>query len=210
MQERIEKLIQEIRRKGYLNDQKIEEVLRKTPRHLFVPENLLDEAYDDRPLETKNYQTISQPSVVSIMTKLLDVNTGMNILEIGTGSGWQSAILSKMVFPAKVYSIERHAELVKFAKSNHQKAGINNVEVMFGDGTKGFPEKAPYDRIIITAACKKIPEELVEQLREGGLLVAPVGNDIQTMIVFQKLGNQIIKKSKESGYVFVPLISDSI
>jgi protein-L-isoaspartate(D-aspartate) O-methyltransferase len=139
------------------------------------------------------------------MTEWLDVKDGQKILEIGTGSGWQSAILSYLVGTGDVYSIERHPELVKFAQENLKKLDIDNVHVILGDGSIGYPEESPYDRIIITAACTEIPSPLIEQLDEGGLILAPVGNSSQSLILLQKTSKGMIEIKNQSKYVFVPL-----
>jgi protein-L-isoaspartate(D-aspartate) O-methyltransferase len=151
-------------------------------------------------------QTISQPSVVSRMTELLNVKKGQKILEIGSGSGWQSAILSFLIGNGEVFSIDRHPELVEFAKENLNKLGIPNVNVILGDGSLGLLKKAPFDRIIITAACKKVPPPLFEQLSLDGLLIAPVGEYPQSLILFKKTPQSIIEIKNQPGYVFVPLL----
>lgn len=195
-----------MKRDGFLTQKKVEEAIKNTPRHLFVPKDFVSKAYEDIPLTTKKSQTISQPRVVARMTEWLDVKNGNKVLEIGTGSGWQSAILSKMVGNGKVYSIERLEELAQFARQNHQKAGIKNIEIVCADGTLGYPEKAPFDRIIITAACKKIPQCLLDQLAPGGLLIAPVGEFSQSMTLLRKTESGIVEVKKELEYRFVPLV----
>ncbi|MBI5146400.1 MAG: protein-L-isoaspartate(D-aspartate) O-methyltransferase [Thaumarchaeota archaeon] len=201
-----QRLMAIIKANGFLKDLAVEQAIRTTPRHLFVPDEFIEQAYEDRPLPTKSLQTISQPSVVAKMTELLDVKNNNKILEIGCGSGWQSAILSRLT-GAKIYSIERLPEIVEFAKKNHQKAGIQNVEIIQGDGTLGFAEQAPFDRIMITAACKSIPSPLLEQLNGGGILVAPVGDCyFQDMVVIQKTSDGIKEIRHEPGFIFAPLI----
>jgi protein-L-isoaspartate(D-aspartate) O-methyltransferase len=204
--QRLDNLIIIMKKTGFLNDDKVELAIRKNPRHEFVPISLKEEAYEDKPLSIMKNQTISQPSVVARMTEWLDVKEGQKILEIGCGSGWQTAILSYLVGHGKVYSIERHSELVEFAKKNLDKLGINNVKVILRDGNLGLPEEAPFDRIIITAACKKIPEPLLEQLANDGLIIAPVGEFQQSMIVQKKTSNGIVEIKNQPGYVFVPLL----
>jgi len=205
-EQRNQGLINIIKANGFLKEWAVERAIRVTPRHLFVPDEFVEQAYQDRPLPTKSMQTISQPSVVAKMTELLDVKDNSKILEIGCGSGWQSAILSRLSHN-KIYSIERLPEIVEFARKNHQKADIQNVEIICGDGTLGLPEQAPFDRIIVTAACKKVPQQLLEQLNEGGILVAPVGDYYsQDMTVMQKTNQQAKEIRRIPGFIFAPLI----
>jgi protein-L-isoaspartate(D-aspartate) O-methyltransferase len=208
-QQRLDDLIIIMKKSGFLNDDKVESVIRKIPRHEFVPTSLKEEAYEDIPLSIMKNQTISQPSVVSRMTEWLDVREGQKILEIGSGSGWQTAILSYLVGHGKVYSIERHSELVEFAKKNLDKLGITNVTVILGDGSLGFLEESPFNRIIITAACKKVPEPLLEQLSTNGLLIAPVGEFPQSLVLLKKTSDGIVEIKNQPGYVFVPLLGKS-
>jgi len=199
-------LICHLRNSRFLTDDRVETAFRNIPRHVFVPESELDCAYYNEPLPIMKNQTISQPGVVSRMTEWLDVKNGQNILEIGTGSGWQSAILSYLTDQGTVYSIERHPELVKFAQDNLKKLKIKNVHVILGDGSLGYPKAAPYDRIIVTAACTEIPLPLLEQLNENGLLLAPVGDESQSLILLQKTAKGIVEIKNQSSYVFVPLL----
>jgi protein-L-isoaspartate(D-aspartate) O-methyltransferase len=205
-QSKMNELIKIMKNSGFLNDNKVELAIRKSPRHEFVPKSLLDMAYENIPISLMKNQTISQPSVVSRMTELLNVMEGQKILEVGSGSGWQSAILSFLVAHGKVFSIERHPELVKFAKENLNKLGIQNVDVILGDGSLGLSQESPFDRIIITAACKKVPPPLFEQLSLDGLLIAPVGEYSQSLILFKKTSQGIIEIKNQPGYVFVPLL----
>jgi len=190
----------------FLTDEKVESALQNIPRHEFVPESELEYAYDNEPLPIMKNQTISQPGVVTRMTEWLDVKNGQNILEIGTGSGWQSAILSYLVGSGTIYSIERHPELAKFAQENLKKLKIDNVHVILGDGTLGYSQASPYDRIIITAACTEIPLPLLDQLSENGLIIAPVGGSSQSLVLLQKTSKGIVEIKNQSKYVFVPLV----
>ena len=201
----INDLIIYLKNSKFLTNERVESALRKIPRHEFVPESELDYAYDNEPLSIMKNQTISQPGVVTRMTEWLDVINGQNILEIGTGSGWQSAILSYLVGTGTVYSIERHPELVKFAQENLQKLNIDNVHVILGDGTLGYSQASPYDRIIITAACNEIPIPLIEQLDENGLIIAPVGDSSQSLVLLQKTPEGLVEIKNQPKYVFVPL-----
>ncbi|EPA04670.1 protein-L-isoaspartate(D-aspartate) O-methyltransferase [Candidatus Nitrosarchaeum limnium] len=205
-QQKLDNLILVMKKSGFLNDKKVELAIRNTPRHEFVPITLIKKAYDDSPILIMKNQTISQPSVVSRMTEWLDVEEGQKILEIGSGSGWQTAILAYLVGCGMVYSVERHSELAEFAKKNLDKLGITNAKVISGDGSFGFPEESPFDRIIITAACKKVPDSLLEQLSINGLLIAPVGGYPQSMVLLKKTSTGIIEIKNQPGYVFVPFL----
>ncbi len=205
-QTELDDLIKTIKDYGFLTNEKVESAFRTIPRHEFVVPSELARAYYNEPLSIMNNQTISQPGVVSRMTEWLDIKAGQKILEIGTGSGWQTAILSYMVGNGTVYSIERHSELVNFARENLEKLGIDNVHVILGDGSMGYPEESPYDRIIITAACIEIPLPLLEQLDENGLIIAPVGGSSQSMILLKKISGEIVEIKNESNYIFVPLL----
>lgn len=202
----INDLIVYLKNLKFLTDDCVESALRNIPRHEFVPESELEYAYANEPLSIMKKQTISQPGVVTRMTEWLDVKNDQNILEIGTGSGWQSAILSYLVGSGTVYSIERHPELVKFAQENLKKLNIDNVHVILGDGTLGYSQKSPYDRIIVTAACNKIPLSLLDQLSENGLIIAPVGDSSQSLVLLQKTSKGMVEIKKQSKYVFVPLV----
>lgn len=174
------------------------------PREEFVPERYRDLAYADTPLEIGEGQTISQPYVVAFMTQLLNPQPEDKVLEIGTGSGYQVAILSKLV--KKVYTIERLKDLAKGARKVLEKLGCKNVEVIVGDGSKGLPDKAPFDGIIITAAAPEIPPPLLDQLKIGGRLVAPIGgNFFQEMVRITKT-EEGLGKETHPGFRFVPLI----
>ena len=202
----INDLIIYLKNSKFLTDEKVESALQNIPRHEFVPESELEYAYDNEPLPIMKNQTISQPGVVTRMTEWLDVKNGQNILEIGTGSGWQSAILSYLVGSGTIYSIERHPELAKFAQENLKKLKIDNVHVILGDGTLGYSQASPYDRIIITAACTEIPLPLLDQLSENGLIIAPVGGSSQSLVLLQKTPKGIVEIKNQSKYVFVPLV----
>jgi len=202
-----EKLIEGIKNLEYLKSKKIEDAIRKIKREFFVPATLKHLAYRDFPISIGFNQTISQPSTVVAMTEALEVKEGEKILEIGTGSGWQSAILSHLVGDkGKVYTIEIVEELAKFAEANFKKLGIKNVEVFVKDGSLGLKEKAPFDKIIVTAACHDIPKPLLEQLKVNGVMVLPIGNlYLQEMYVVKKLKDKI-EKTPIGSFMFVPLI----
>jgi len=191
-----------------LRSEELEKAMKEVPREFFVPHEYEDEAYEDYPLPIGYGQTISQPWTVVVMTELLEVESGHKVLEIGAGSGWQAALLGHIVGPkGKVYTVETNEELVKTARENVQKTGLKNVEIIQGDGTEGLAEKAPFDRIIITAAAPKIPQPLENQLKEGGKLVAPVGDLFtQEMILYEKTRMGLKKIRKMGYYKFVPLV----
>ena len=190
-----------------ITDNKVIEAFKVVPRENFILPQHAEHTYSDFPLPIHGGQTISQPTTVMLMTQALDVKEGMKVLEIGAGSGYQAAILSKLVGKkGQVYSVDFVPELVSFAQQNLRKSGCPNVTVSFGDGSQGFAAKAPYDRIIVTAAAPKIPPPLLEQLKDGGILIIPVNNEFlgQTMKKITKKGGKIIEE--ELGYFqFVPL-----
>ncbi|MFQ5616809.1 MAG: protein-L-isoaspartate(D-aspartate) O-methyltransferase [Anaerolineales bacterium] len=158
-----------------ITDPRVLNALRTVPRHLFVPEEYRHLAYADGPLPIDRNQTISQPYIVALMTELLCLTGDEKVLEIGTGSGYQAAILGKLV--RQVYTIERHAALAEQAALTLKKLGYSNVYVLTGDGSKGLPAHGPYDSIIITAAAPRVSQDMLEQLVEGGILVVPVGGE---------------------------------
>lgn len=173
-----------------ITDPAVLEAMRTVPREAFVPPAYSAQAYDDNPLPIGMGQTISQPYIVALMTQALQVNKNCRVLEIGTGSGYQTAILAKLA--QRVYTIERFGELAEGAQAVLARLGIDNVEFMIGDGSAGWPEHSPYDRIILTAAAPNIPAPLVEQLADGGILVAPIGDAVaQTLVAAKKRGNQL-------------------
>ncbi|MFQ6009892.1 MAG: protein-L-isoaspartate(D-aspartate) O-methyltransferase [Candidatus Aenigmatarchaeota archaeon] len=199
-----EDLFMQMKALGTLRSKEIEKAMADVPRHLFVPKSLERYAYKDTPLSIGHDQTISQPSTVALMTWMLDVEPRNKVLEIGSGSGWQAAIISKL--GAKVWTIERLKELADFARKNLKKNKIKNVEVIHGDGSQGLKKNAPYDRIIVTCACPEMIEPLVEQLKEGGKMVIPVGDRyMQHMLVVTKKKGKI-KKKDMGRFMFVPLI----
>jgi len=203
----LENLIKDMKMSGVLKSKNVEKAIRQVPRHLFVPENYKNFAYRDVPLSIEYGQTISQPSTVVIMTELLDVKRNQKILEVGAGSGWQAAILSKLVGKRGfVYTIDRVAELVEFAKSNIKQLKLTNVKVLEGDGSLGVKEYAPFDRIIVTAACPDVPPPLLEQLKDKGKMVIPIGDIyVQEMTVIKK-DKKRIEKTSHGTFMFVPLI----
>ncbi len=207
-EEQRRRLVEMLKELGYIKSRKIEQAMLKVPRELFVPPEYRDLAYVDRPLPIGYGQTISASSIVAYMTELLDPDRGMKVLEVGTGSGYQAAILAEIVGDeGHVWSIERIPELAEIARRNLEKAGYSNrVTVIVGDGTLGYPDAAPYDRIIVTAAAPSVPPPLEEQLREGGRLVAPIGDYIaQELVVGEKRGGVMVYR-RDIEVIFVPLV----
>lgn len=171
------RLIMDLRQAG-VTDLRVLEALERVPRDAFVEPSLLGDAFDNRALPIGCGQTISQPLVVGLMTQALEVGERMKVLEIGTGSGYQASVLSRLC--RRVYSIERHRDLLLTAQQRFSALGIHNVTTLLGDGWKGWPEQAPFDRIIVTAAAAEIPDALKDQLAVGGIMVIPVGAEYET------------------------------
>lgn len=191
-----------------VSDERVIKAMNDVPRHLFVKESLRDLAYADGPLPIGHNQTISQPYIVAYMTEILQPDTHHIVLEVGTGSGYQAAILSKLV--NHVYSIEIIPELGKEATSRLDKLGYDNVTVKIGDGYNGWEEHAPFDRIIVTAAPEQIPKKLVDQLKSGGLMVLPVGKTSfgQDMRVVKKDKTGQVTTQETIPVRFVPMIHE--
>jgi len=199
------KLVDSIRRKG-IRDERVLASLNAVPRHQFLDSSFLEFAYDDKPFPIGSGQTISQPYTVAFQSELLQVKQGQKVLEIGTGSGYQACVLAEM--GAKVYSVERQKKLYLKTKEFLKKLAYN-VKLFYGDGGKGVPSFAPYDRILITAAAPDIPKALLDQLRTGGFLVVPVGGgDVQTMLRIKKLGNDEFETEEFGAFRFVPMLQN--
>ncbi|MBW8050341.1 MAG: protein-L-isoaspartate(D-aspartate) O-methyltransferase [Cytophagales bacterium] len=186
-----------------VKDKALLEVMRNTPRHLFVPKELEKSAYIDSPLPIDEQQTISQPYIVALMTELLQLKGNEKVLEIGTGSGYQAAILAQLT--GKVYTIELIKSLAESAKALLDRLGYENVIVKWGDGYKGWPEEAPFDCIIVTAAPETVPQELIKQLKNGGRLAIPVGVYFQELLLITK-NKEGIKKESIIPVRFVPMV----
>jgi protein-L-isoaspartate(D-aspartate) O-methyltransferase len=176
--------------------------MRKVPRHLFVPPALAAEAYADHPLPIGHSQTISQPYIVAFMTEALGLRGGEKVLEVGTGSGYQAAVLAEIA--DRVYTIEIVAPLAEEARARLAALGYRNVEVRAGDGYQGWPEQAPFDAVIVTAAAPRIPQPLKEQLKDGGRLVIPVGEEYQELMVVTRRGSDYVEK-RVLAVRFVPM-----
>ncbi len=195
----------QLERRG-ITDPTVLEAMRNVPRHLFVPEIYRDEAYEDGPLPIGNDQTISQPYIVGYMTQTLMVQSHHRILEIGTGSGYQTAILGKL--GQQVLSVERQDVLAEKARKNLKKLEMCNCQVFTGNGYQGLDPYAPFDRILVTAAPKTIPDALIDQLSRTGIMVIPFGKSLfsQHIWIVHKNENGKIKKTKTLGVRFVPMV----
>ena len=193
-----------------ISDNRVLRAMETVPRHLFIDEGLIDQAYNDSPLPIGEKQTISQPYIVALMTQALELNGKERVLEIGTGSGYQTAILASLA--DRVFSIERIAPLAVKARKILDRLNYYNVAIRVGDGSYGWKEEAPFDAIITTAAAPEIPQYLVEQLAVGGRLVVPIGGrDVQTLYKLTRLieNPQEIRKEDLGGCRFVSLIGES-
>ena len=199
------KLAIEVANKG-ITDQKVLEAIRTVPRHLFLDSGFEDHAYQDKAFPIGAEQTISQPYTVAFQTELLEVKPNKKILEIGTGSGYQTAVLLHL--RAKVYTIERQGELFKKTKIFFNKMNYRPKKMVFGDGYKGLPNEAPFDGIIVTAGAPEVPKALLSQLKIGGRLVIPVGLDNQTMTVFVRTSEKEFKKQELGNFRFVPMLGN--
>lgn len=193
----------QIANKG-IKDEKVLAAMLKVPRHRFVASDARPYAYADSPIRIGSGQTISQPYIVALMTELLGVEADHRVLDVGTGSGYQAAILAELA--AEVHSIERHPELAETAREALESLGYKNIRVYVGDGTQGYEPAAPYDRIIVAAAGPSAPQALLDQLTDGGRLVIPVGPRYsQRLEVWERAGDDF-NKSTNIPVVFVPLI----
>ena len=203
--ERLAMVEEQLRRRG-IHDQRLLAVMANIPRHSFVSSDYQLAAYEDRPLPIGEGQTISQPYMVAVMTQSLELKGDERVLEIGTGSGYQTAILAELA--KTIFTIERIQELLLRAQKILQELGYENIFFLTGDGTKGWPEKAPFDGIIVTAGAPEIPQTLTSQLAEGGRLVIPVGpRYTQTLYKVTRKRNQFTEEDL-TGCVFVPLVGD--
>lgn len=207
------RLVEKLRREGVVKTPEVERALLRVPRELFVPPELAGRAYEDTPLPIGKGQTISAPHMVAMMTELLAPKPGDKVLEVGTGSGYQSAVLAEIVNPdgstgGSVVTIERHPELAERARENLRRAGyLDRVLVVVGDGSLGYPPEAPYDGIIVTAAAPKVPGPLLEQLKPGGRMVIPVGDAyFQELVLVEKRPDGSVVKKPVVPCIFVPLV----
>jgi protein-L-isoaspartate(D-aspartate) O-methyltransferase len=206
MRKRRQMVERDLRQRG-IKDERVLGAMAAVPRHLFVPEPLRALAYDDRPLSIGEGQTISQPYIVALMTQLLELSGDERILEIGTGSGYQTAVLARLA--ARVYSIEIIPALGASANKLLKRLDVANIEIKIGDGFFGWEEKAPFDAILLTAAASHIPDPLWRQLREGGRLIMPVGEEgkTQRLMLFRKSSGKP-EAEEITGVIFVPLTGE--
>jgi protein-L-isoaspartate(D-aspartate) O-methyltransferase len=203
------RLIMQLRRSG-VTDTTVLAVIERLPREAFVPRSFLDQAYEDMALPIGSGQTISQPMVVAMMTQALELHDRLKVLEVGTGSGYQAAVLSRLV--RRVYTIERHKALLHDAEARFHQLGLHNITTRAGDGTKGWPEQAPFDRILVTAAADgDIPKTLTDQLAIGGVMVVPLGNDRRDQRVYRIRRTETGLQREELWPVrFVPLLPEPV
>jgi protein-L-isoaspartate(D-aspartate) O-methyltransferase len=202
------RLIMELRRSG-VTDTRVLSAIERVPREKFVPEAFRDQAYENTALPIANRQTISQPLVVALMSQALQVGERMKVLEVGTGSGYQAAVLAKLC--RRLYTIERYPRLLEAAEALFRDLRLHNITAIVGDGSRGWPEQAPFDRIMVTAAAEQMPAKLVEQLAEDGIMVLPIGP--------QGGDQDLVKVVKQDGKVqmerlfavrFVPLVAGEV
>ena len=199
------KLAQVLERKG-INDNGVLSAIRKIPRHLFIDSSFESHAYQDKAFPIAANQTISQPYTVAFQSQTLNIQRDDKILEIGTGSGYQTAVLLEM--NAEVYTIERQHELFKKTSLFLPKIGYKPKRFIFGDGYKGLPEQAPFDKIIVTAGAPYVPKPLLAQLKVGGMLLIPVGDETQIMTLFVRKSAKEFDKKELGDFAFVPMLED--
>jgi protein-L-isoaspartate(D-aspartate) O-methyltransferase len=200
------KLTENIRRKG-IQDEGVLNAINNIPRHLFLDSGFLEFAYQDKPFPIGSGQTISQPYTVAFQTELLEIKKGDKVLEIGTGSGYQACILAEM--GAKVFTVERQKKLYQKTKELLPKLGYHTIKCFYGDGNKGAPAFAPFDKILITAAAPEVSGDLISQLKPGGLLVVPFGSgEVQQMIRLRKTASGEMVQEEFGSFRFVPMLKN--
>ena len=198
-------LVEQLRKKG-ITGEEVLSAIGSVPRHLFMDSGFESHAYQDKAFPIAADQTISQPYTVAFQSQLLQVQQGQSVLEIGTGSGYQTAVLT--LLGADVYSIERQHQLYRYSMRQLPKLGYCPKKLVFGDGYKGLPEFAPFDRILVTAGATEIPKALLNQLAIGGRMVIPVGAGTQEMILMVRISAKEFEKQKHGAFQFVPMLTD--
>lgn len=199
------RLVDTLRTKG-IEDKRVLAAIGQIPRHLFMDSSFVSHAYEDKAFPIAAGQTISQPYTVAFQSQLLQVSKGHRVLEIGTGSGYQTAVLT--LLGAEVYSIERQHALYRYSLKQLAKLDYSPKKIVFGDGYKGLPELAPFDRILVTAGAQEVPKALLSQLAVGGRLVIPVGVETQEMLLFVRTSTQNFDKQKHGSFRFVPMLEN--
>ncbi|MGB2369845.1 MAG: protein-L-isoaspartate(D-aspartate) O-methyltransferase [Flavobacteriaceae bacterium] len=198
-------LVEQLRKKG-ITDEEVLSAIGSVPRHLFMDSGFESHAYQDKAFPIAAEQTISQPYTVAFQSQLLQVQQGQSVLEIGTGSGYQTAVLT--LLGVDVYSIERQHQLYRYSMRQLPKLGYRPKKLVFGDGYRGLPEFAPFDRILVTAGATEIPKALLNQLAIGGRMVIPVGAGTQEMILMVRISAKEFEKQKHGTFRFVPMLTD--
>ncbi|MBP2046851.1 protein-L-isoaspartate O-methyltransferase [Methanobacterium aggregans] len=209
---RRERLVEKLLNQGYIRTDKVKKAMMKVPREEFIPPENRSYAYADQPLPIGRGQTLSAPHMVAIICEKLNLKRGMKVMEIGTGFGYNAAVVAELLgSEGHLFTVERLESLAESARDNLERTGYSsNVTVISGDGTRGYPEEAPYDRIYATASAPEIPEPLKEQLKIGGRLIAPVGSDdyFQELLCLERISHDEFKTRKLGGVVFVPMIGE--
>ena len=203
-----EEMVDRLQRGGRIDRASTAAAMRAVPRHEFVPEGSRDQAYVDSPLPIGEGQTISAPHMVAVMVDLLELEPGDEVLEIGTGRGYHAAVTAEVVGPEYVSTVEYHPELAEEARRTFEKLGYGEIGVRVGDGHEGWPEHAPYDAAYLTAAPSEIPDAVIEQVRPGGRVLAPVGGRHQRLVEVRKHEDGLIERETHGGVRFVPMQGD--
>jgi len=209
---RREELVSKLIEEGYIKRREVAEAMLRVPREEFVPEELKELAYEDRPLPIGMGQTVSAPHMVAYMIEVAEIKRGDKVLEVGTGSGYHAAVMAEVVgSEGHVYTIERIPELAERARERLKKLSYENVTVVVGDGSKGLAEEAPFDKIVVTAAAREIPKNLLKQLKVGGIMVIPVEESpgYQVLYKIRRLGEDKFEVEKLLSVMFVPLVTDT-
>ncbi|WP_135365145.1 protein-L-isoaspartate(D-aspartate) O-methyltransferase [Halosimplex halophilum] len=200
-----ERLVERLDDRGRIDDERVREAMATVPRHEFVPEDRREDAYRDTPLPIGEGQTISAPHMVAVMADLLDLSAGDDVLEVGTGCGYHAAVTAEVVGAEHVYSVEYHDSLAEEARERLDRLGYGAVSVRAGDGKEGWAEHAPYDRAYLTCAAPEFPEPVVEQVRPGGYVLAPIGRRQQTLVRARRRADGSLDRDEYGGVRFVEL-----